>query len=663
LYYGQWTSLHPEIAKVASKTGIVTGIALGTASLVVSFGTKADTVMVTVGTREVAPLTVSPASAHLSVSDTAQLATSLDVPKNGTPNPSAAPLQWESSDTKVVTVSSAGLLSAKGPGRATVVVRSGSQSVRVAVTVVAKELPVPTSNPGTPGRPRIPGAGEPELPRVRLDSRYVAPSGKTIVVREGGDLQHALDAASPGDVISLEAGATFTGNFTLPRKSGSGWITLRSATPDASLPREGERMTPDRAAGLARIVTPNAMPAISTGKSGGSHYRIMAVEITAVDTLRRIGTLVELGNPSNASLDRVASNLIIDRAYIHGHPDLHLHRCVALNSASTSIVDSYLDRCHGKGMDTQAIAGWNGPGPYKIVNNYLAGAGENVIFGGADPRIPNLVPSDIEIRRNYFHKPVEWRAERKWSVKNLLELKNAQRVLIEGNVFENSWPDAQIGFGFVFWSVNQSNRCTWCVTQDVTFRNNVVKNVAGGFQLNARSWWAPTKPMQRVAIVNNLILGVGTYGKDNGRLYQIAGDIQGLTIEHNTGFGSVHSFLFDPKKGYQASGVVIRDNISGGGRYQVFSSDGQGEAALRLYGGDDYVFDGNIIVGGSAKTMPSDNFYPKTIDEIGLTDPDRDNLRLSARSTYRSRATDGTDPGADIDAIERATAGVAPRGR
>lgn len=43
----------------------------------------------------------------------------------------------------------------------------------------------------------------------------------TIVVGPADDLQEALDAAQPGDLVLLAAGATFTGNFTLPAKSGA----------------------------------------------------------------------------------------------------------------------------------------------------------------------------------------------------------------------------------------------------------------------------------------------------------------------------------------------------------------------------------------------------------------------------------------------------------
>src|SRR5436190_2242709 len=63
-------------------------------------------------------------------------------------------------------------------------------------------------------------AALPELPRAYVDTTLVASTGQTIAVAAGGNVQAAIDAARPGDVITLEAGATFTGNFTLPAKSG-----------------------------------------------------------------------------------------------------------------------------------------------------------------------------------------------------------------------------------------------------------------------------------------------------------------------------------------------------------------------------------------------------------------------------------------------------------
>ena len=44
-----------------------------------------------------------------------------------------------------------------------------------------------------------------------------------------------------------------------------------------------------------------------------------------------------------------------------------------------------------------------------IINNYLEAAGENLMFGGSPSAIPNLVPTGIEIRRNYLYKPLRWK--------------------------------------------------------------------------------------------------------------------------------------------------------------------------------------------------------------------------------------------------------------
>src|SRR5687768_12829296 len=69
----------------------------------------------------------------------------------------------------------------------------------------------------------------PALPTTFVDTSLVPSTGQTIQVGAGGDLQAALNSAQPGDVVSIAPGATFVGNFTLPKKAGDGWITVRSA--------------------------------------------------------------------------------------------------------------------------------------------------------------------------------------------------------------------------------------------------------------------------------------------------------------------------------------------------------------------------------------------------------------------------------------------------
>src|SRR2546422_520314 len=78
----------------------------------------------------------------------------------------------------------------------------------------------------------VPGVAQttlPQLPQVFLDTTYVSPTGSVINVAAGGDFQAALNAAAPGSIIVLQAGAALTGNFTLPANPGPGWVYIVSS--------------------------------------------------------------------------------------------------------------------------------------------------------------------------------------------------------------------------------------------------------------------------------------------------------------------------------------------------------------------------------------------------------------------------------------------------
>jgi hypothetical protein len=105
----------------------------------------------------------------------------------------------------------------------------------------------------------------------------------------------------------------------------------------------------------------------------------------------------------------VPYELVLDRLYVHGDPVHGQKRGIAMHSRDTTVINSYVSDCKAVGQDSQAIGGFNGPGNYRIENNYLEGAAENVLFGGADPKIPDLVTSNIVFRHNHLRKPLEWR--------------------------------------------------------------------------------------------------------------------------------------------------------------------------------------------------------------------------------------------------------------
>jgi hypothetical protein len=239
------------------------------------------------------------------------------------------------------------------------------------------------------------GAAAPEPPRERVEMAGAATAGRLVPIGRDGDLQAALDRALPGDVIALAPGAVFRGPFTLPKTGTAEWITIRSGRDDANLPPAGTRISPRHAPAMATIEAPANAPAIRTAP-GAHHIRLVGLHVRPAARVHPIN-LIALGTADETDVAALPHHIVIERCYVHGDPAVGGRRGVALNGRAIAIVESYFADWKAIGQDSQAIAGWNGPGPFTITNNYLEGAGENVMFGGAPPAIAGLVPADIDM--------------------------------------------------------------------------------------------------------------------------------------------------------------------------------------------------------------------------------------------------------------------------
>ena len=583
-------------------------------------------------------------------------------------------------------------------------------------------------------------------------------SAATHTVNAGANLQTVLNAALPGDVILLQAGATFTGNFVLPVKSGATYITIRSAALDSQLPAAGVRITPAAASLLPKIVAAGTAPALRA-PAGSHHWKLQFVEVVA--NTGGYGDIIQLGSGSQTVAANQPHHFILDRVYIHGRPNTGAKRGVALNSGEATIRDSWISDIKSVGQDTQAICGWNGPGPYLIQNNYLEGAAENVMFGGADPAIPNLVPSDIRILRNTFRKPVTWRAAilatpkptaagstaggtlpagtyayavvayrecgngkwcrsatsttvaaavasgatgsvrvtwpavsgattyrvygrtsaglnqywtvattsftdtgalgtagsssgsaTKWTVKNLLELKNARRVLIEGNRFEYSWAQDQKGYALNF-KPAQSGKAPWTTVEDITVQFNTFAHVAGGIVLTGYDATYGSQRMARILIRHNLLTDVSAarWGGSGGFLVVGSGAVD-VTVDHNT---IDHDGFVVNGNGTAMTRFTYTNNLSRHNTWGIYG-DGKGSGLVSIsvyFPGS--VIRRNVLAGGVASKYPVDNYFPPAAEFIGqFVDAAAGNYRLGIWSPYRRAGTDGTDIGANIDAIAAA---------
>jgi len=543
----------------------------------------------------------------------------------------------------------------------------------------------------------------PELPRILVSTAYERPSGSVIQVRDGEDLQAALDRARPGDTLALQNGATFTGNFELRPKKGDGWIYIEgSATEDRIRP--GQRPSPNDAGYLPRIQTPNSQPAISV-LPGAAHYRLVGLEITPAKGAPRTYGLVNIDfitsrveakvrdlvqgiTPALAPADQFPSNITIDRCYIHGSDTQDVREGVVANGTSVAIIDSYISDIHDSTMDSQAILAYRTPGPIKIVNNFLSATSEDVLFGGAGDTGNPYVSSDIEIRNNHFFKPLSWRASgitlppnNRWVVKNNLEFKSARRAIVAGNIFENNWLSGQMGYSVVL-TVRTSDSGNAAVVDDITIENNILKNVISGFNTlehddqcggaHSRSCSNPGE-VKQIRISNNLIMFMDPKGPGGARNWGIAlsPDMSDLVFQHNTlvsapetncdqsvYFESDPAWKWPPPRSYTHN-VWILDNVLC--RPPTGDWGEQGMAGLAYYMGDpppvDKRFLGNVI------NVPSDGvmhpFPPKNAlkSKITFVDPAAANYQLLAPNWMQT--SDGTLAGVNMATLQAAVAGVA----
>lgn len=408
-------------------------------------------------------------------------------------------------------------------------------------------------------------------------------------------------------------------------------------------------MRPSTAGTLAKIVTPtNAQQAIVT-TPGTYGFVLRGIEVGTGPSVTLTYTLIQLGDGSTTAqtmLSQVPQHFILSQMYIHGSATGEMQRCVGLNAGWVAIVDSWISDCHGKGYDSQAVGGWNGTGPYLIDDNYLEGAGENVMFGGAAPGSPDLEAADVTIRHNHIKTPVAWKGV--WTKKNLMEIKTAHRVLVEGNVFDGSWTDAQTGFGIMFKS-SVDAPYPGMNTTDVTFRDNVLKNVGAAFQVTGREnvsqpdWVAlyPNDNTARIQIFNNTIdsVNVGAF-TGAARLLLIGGvqhAVADLAVQHNTftTTGSIQHFVtLDATTPPAVDRLSYDNNITVEGDYGIFSPAGFGKTALDAYTSA-YTFSNNVIVKGSGTwTYPATTTMVTSItDALNISGAGADGAAVSSQTS------------------------------
>lgn len=620
-----------------------------------------------------------------------------------------------------------GTASQSGNFNFTAEVRDASSQTSTQQLALTSTAPATTPSVSSSGGDPVNFDGPAELPRLEVQSTLAntpAP-GNTILATAGSNLQTILNSANCGDTIELQAGATFVVSVLLPAKNcdDQHWIILRSSSSDTALPAEGTRITPCYAGvaslpgrpsfscsspsnSMARLVAPKGMPTIRLA-AGANHYRIgPGLEITRAVGDGYHGALIGHVIP----VDQIISNVVIDRDWIHGTTTDDTARGINLDATNyAAIVDSYVNDFHcvaviGTCTDAQAISGGSGflsEGPWKIDNNFLESAAENILFGGSGGLI---VPTDITITHNHFFKPMIWMPGHAgfvgapntdttkctstpgycpFIVKNLFELKNAQRVLFEGNMLENSWAGfTQHAGGILLMAANQGDLRgnVNATVADITVRYNLIAHTGRGLSIaGTQGVWGPAKLAARFSIHDDLFEDISSAyanGDDSriiGNAFQISNcstcaPLTDVSINHVTMLlqSPTWFMILGASATAPIQNVTFTNNIVTTAPGLVITGT-DSATPCGFTGATDLTrinsclsslsFVANGLVGASG-SWPSGNYFPPDTTAVGFADYNGGDYHLMSTSPYKNAASDGKDLGADIDAVSQAIASV-----
>ena len=318
-----------------------------------------------------------------------------------------------------------------------------------------------------------------------------------------------------------------------------------------------------------------------------------------------------------------------------------------------------------------------------------------------------IVPSDITVTRNFFYKLPSWNSSDpsydgiSRFVKNFIESKAGQRWNIDGNVFINSWNGGQ-QYAFNFNSTDQAGTCPWCFSSDISLTNNVVKNISADFviigtQNGGGSGGCPPF-LARVLIKNNLFFAAGAapFISHSGTLFALSdnnggctylGSPQGadsLQIVHNDFLGEGYNGQISDGWPLNFSNFVIKDNITQFDSVGWFLGSGGCPIPCLTTGstssGTWTVSNNAIINSGPTNatgltdaqitstytTLVLHTYYDTSVasgysgapfTNYSAVNTDYTNWALTGAGGWRNAASDGTDVGINLGALNAALLG------
>lgn len=351
---------------------------------------------------------------------------------------------------------------------------------------------------------------------------------------------------------------------------------------------------------------------------------------------------------SSHTILNIASRVVFDRCWIHGHSvNSNLRHGIRFTASYFAVEDSIVADMHSSQSQSTGISSDFTYGNIDVGNTEIEASGEGMLFGATDPVIPNLIMSDIYLHGSYVHKPQSWFLT--WianiDTRNWLECKQCQRFLIEGNTFDGDIGKSESAA--LQWTVRDSfGVCTWCRVTDIVIRYNHMSNMTDWISILSANGTSPggsqgpDLPAKRFEVHDNVVENVnefypstapnlictgGTSPCGNGRLIQFNdGDassagcsgtpntaqcqMSDIVITHNTisgmdgiaqGVSAAFVFAGSPATGSKGYNIVVTNNVLTSGSFMQANDLGINHPVKSAWDAyfSTYTFDNNVLTG------------------------------------------------------------------
>lgn len=680
-------------------------------------------------------ITVDPANQTVSIGTNVTY-TATGIYSSGPPQNLTSIATWKSSNLSIATMT-ANIATCIGGGTTTISAKysgiTGTTNLTCnVVTFVSNDLYCSSNDTPTWGiADQV--ATLPQTCFYTNPSRFVTP-GATRTITSDANWDSTWAATNCGDTILIQAGITLTARHTIPTKhcDNTHWIKLWSSD-FASLPAYGTKISPCYA-GVASL---NGRPPFNCGavanhmakmqqpgfaevltiSTNTQYLSIRGLEITRASGTGEVNEMIALQTGG-------VNHIVFWQNYIHGNDtgDETNKATIIDRTSYTAFVDNFISSIvcitHGACTDAHTIGGGTNTvatdqdNTWKIVNNYLEAAGENIILGGGGAAI---IPSDLEIRHNYMFKPMWWNPTdstyapfpggNSAIVKNCFELKTGSRILFEGNVCQNVWGGfTQPAKTTEESATNQGGNCPICATTNVTNRYSYLTTSGLGSGSTIRSgggsnWATATNRLTYHDIIYDNLGNSDLFALQNGPQHAVTTNPNtptSINVLHDIYFAHITTVLAStdtttngsvgvsgPKAGSsvgQMSNYTYKDSL-----FVKESSDGISNplagcsdvpqlncncgvstptAALNACFSS-YSFTNNAIVANGGLVWPGTNCTSEpSLTSIlvnynsGVMLPGGD-FHVKVTSPCHNTASDGTDPGANVDKVLNYISGYA----